>query len=123
MMALAILSVSSCSASRTAQSSGIQTVNLDMKVFQTLTKHSALARTRGDGHYIYIGDVVKIISESSIMYDDLIFKGKFVLVDTYTYTTTNDKVKTVPVYMPYPEYKVLVNSGRPVSYVIEGLNY
>lgn len=95
-----------------------QTVSLEMKVVQTLSPHSALARTKGDGTYSYIGDMVKVVSETSLMYDNFVFKGRFVLVDTYTYTTTAETEKTVPVYIS----RSILDSGRDISAVVSLLN-
>lgn len=71
---------------------------LNLKVFQTLSKTEALARTSDF-------DVVKVIILDDLVYDGKEYSGVFVLVDTYTYTTREDIQKTVPVYMRRSDYR------------------
>lgn len=77
---------------------------LELKIFQTLNESEALATTKK-------GDVVKIITKEDLYYDGNVIKGKFVLIDTYTYQTvvkagdTDEyKQKTVPVFIKASEY-------------------
>lgn len=124
LIAFFMAAVTGCSVLQsTSQPQKGQTVVLDMKVIQTLSQHSALAITKGSGYSVYLGDVVKIISETGIMYDNLVFRGRFVLVGTYTYETKKETIKTVPVYMRRSEYKSIVNSGRNIEAVVSLLNY
>ncbi len=71
---------------------------LSVKIFQTLDEGSALAIT--DNH-----DAVKIISNEEVYYDGKVVSGRFILVDTYSYTTTKGVDKTVPVFMKELEYR------------------
>ena len=124
LIALATSVLSGCSVLQsTSQPQKGKTVVLDMKVIQTLSQHSALALTKVSGYSVYLGDVVKVISETGIMYDDLVLKGRFVLVGTYTYETKKETIKTVPVYMSSSEYKNIVNSRRNIEAVVSLLNY
>ena len=50
-------------------------------------------------------NVYKIVTETNILYDGQIIGGRWVLVDTYTYETKDERIKTVPVLMPLSEYK------------------
>ena len=75
--------------------------NLNLKVFQTLSKTEALCTQEGS----YSIDVYKIVTETNILYDGQIIGGTWVLVDTYTYETKDNSIKTVPVLMPLSEYK------------------
>ncbi|MDD7083584.1 MAG: hypothetical protein PUI22_07085 [Bacteroidales bacterium] len=75
--------------------------NLNLKVFQTLSKTEALCTQEGS----YSMDVYKIVTETNILYDGQIIGGTWVLVDTYTYETKDNSIKTVPVLMPLSEYK------------------
>lgn len=61
------------------------------EIFQTLNKYEALARTRNF-------DVVKIVTENETYYDGKKLSGKFHLIDTYTYVTVENNIKTIPVY-------------------------
>ncbi len=122
-MALALAAFAGCSALQpSSQAQKCRIVSLDIKVKQTLGPHSALALTKGSGIYYYIGDMVKVVSETDLMYDDLVIKGRFVLVDTYTYTTADESVKTVPVYISHSEYKKILDSGRDINAVVSLLN-
>lgn len=78
----------------------LEKTHLNLKIFQTLGKHQALAWTT---HY----DIVKIITLDNIYYDGKQIKGDFILVDTYTYETTQGIVKTVPVYVLTSEYDLI----------------
>lgn len=71
---------------------------LDVKIMQTLDKNSALAYVK-DKYGSYFGDLVKIITEKDMYYDDLVVQGYFVLVSTYTYIAKSEIQKTVPVYI------------------------
>ncbi|MGM9754004.1 MAG: hypothetical protein ACI3ZK_08165 [Candidatus Cryptobacteroides sp.] len=46
-----------------------------------------------------------IVTNTNILYDGQVVEGTWVLVDTYTYETKNNNIKTVPVLMPLSEYK------------------
>lgn len=70
---------------------------LNLSIFQTLSKHEALAYTN---NY----DVVKIETATDTYYDGKKISGYFTLVDTYSYTTRDDFYKTVPVYVLTSEY-------------------
>ncbi len=66
-------------------------IYLNLEIFQTLGEYEALARTRNF-------DVVKIVTDNETYYDGKKLSGKFRLIDTYTYITVSDNVKTIPVY-------------------------
>ncbi len=100
---VALLIFSSCDAPYYATEDDTSTTytskqNLSVKIFQTLDKNSALART---SDY----DVVKLVTMEEMYYDGKKITGTFVLVDTYTYETKKGDYKTVPVYIRYSEYK------------------
>lgn len=78
---------------------------LSVKVFQTLSNTSALAFT--DNY-----NVVRIESAETLLYDGLKLSGTFVLIDTYTYTTEKEVVKTVPVYIMRSEYKRIIRQNK-----------
>lgn len=83
--------LSSCSTYNANTNTGSSLTHLYLRIFQTLNEHEALAFTRSY-------DVVKIITDSDIYFDDKKVYGDFKLVDTYNYTTTKGIKKTVPVY-------------------------
>ena len=74
---------------------------MKLKVFQTLSRSEALCTQEGSNSI----DVYKIVTETNILYDGQIIGGTWVLVDTYTYETKDERIKTVPVFMPLSEYK------------------
>ena len=96
LLALTVFCAQSCSTMRNNQKVGQTFLNL--KVFQTLSEHEALAFTE---RY----DVVKFISDSEIIYDGKKINGYYVLMGTYSYETKDGVVKTVPVYMLRSEYR------------------
>lgn len=71
---------------------------LHLNVFQTLSENSALAHTNSL-------DAIAFYSREVQLYDGKRITAKCQLVDTYTYVTKNDVVKTVPVFMPLSEYQ------------------
>ena len=71
---------------------------LHLKVFQTLNNGFALAKTN---QY----DAVAIYTYDQKLYDGKQFDGRFMFIDTYSYLTTQNVYKTVPVFMPVEEYK------------------
>lgn len=81
----------SCSTYNYNQNTNSSLKTLSLRIFQTLNEHEALAFTRSY-------DVVKIIANSDIYFDDKKLYGDFKLVDTYNYITTKGVKKTVPVY-------------------------
>ena len=112
IMLLAVsLLLSSCGiVTNTASTSNPNTIgtklgdrcNLNLKVFQTLSRNEALCMEKS----LYSSnDVYKIITESNLLYDGQVISGRWVLVDTYTYETKDNRIKTVPVLMPLSEYK------------------
>ena len=96
LLALIVFCAQSCSTMRNSQK--VEQAFLNLKVFQTLSKHEALAFTK---RY----DVVKFISDSELIYDGKTLNGYFVLTGTYSYETKDGVVKTVPVYMLRNEYR------------------
>ena len=76
--------------------------NMELKVFQTLSRSEALCM---ETRLYSSNDVYKIITESNLLYDGQVISGTWVLVDTYTYETKDERIKTVPVFMPLSEYK------------------
>ncbi len=88
--------------------SEIEIRNTTFRVIQTMGKHEGLA---SDSNF----DIVKIITNDEIIYDDKKLSGKWVLVDTYTYTTVKERVKTVPVFIPYKQYKEAIENGYHFS--------
>lgn len=78
---------------------GVEVTHLSVKIFQTFVmENAALARDEDWA-------VVKLVSDEEMYYDDKKVEGDFVLIDTYTYETKDERLKTVPVYMRYSEYK------------------
>lgn len=75
--------------------------NLKLKVFQTLSRSEALCTQEGS----YSLDIYKIVTNTNILFDGQVVGGTWVLVDTYTYETKDNNIKTVPVLMPLSEYK------------------
>lgn len=74
-----------------------------LTVIQTLDDNSALCRTQ---NY----DIVKLEALDRLLYDGLVIKDSFVLTGTYRYVTVKDIVKTVPVYVTYDDYKVIMSA-------------
>lgn len=75
--------------------------NLKLTVIQTLSKNEALCLQEGASFI----NVYKIVTNTNILYDGQVVGGTWVLVDTYTYETKDNNIKTVPVLMPLSEYK------------------
>ncbi len=73
---------------------------LSLEIFQTLSKYEALAHTND-----YDYKVVKVVTSEETYYDGKSLSGTFVLVDTYTYETKDERIKTVPVYRRKSELK------------------
>ena len=74
--------------------------HLNVEIFQTLSKTSALAHTTGWDY-----KVVKIITNNEVYYDGKTISGWFKLVDTYTYESKGSGIKTVPVYQKVSELR------------------
>ena len=74
---------------------------LSVEIIQTLNKNEALAWTNDY-------KVVKIETTSEVYYDGKNISGNFCLVGTYSYTTKEGRLKTVPVYIRDKEYKALM---------------
>lgn len=79
---------------------------LNLTIFQTYEgNRAALAWTK---NY----DVVKIETVFDVYYDGKQINGNFTLIDTYSYETRGERVKTVPVFVltrEYNEFKELWN--------------
>lgn len=75
--------------------------NLNVEIFQTLSKTSALAHTSLWSDY----KIVKIVTTKDVYYDGKQISGLFVRVDTYTYETKDGRIKTVPVYQRKSELR------------------
>lgn len=71
---------------------------LSVEIFQTLSKYEALACTSD-------WKVVKVITSEDVYYDGKSLSGTYVLVDTYTYETKDERIKTVPVYRKKSELR------------------
>lgn len=71
---------------------------LKLQIIQTITPHEGLASTP---KY----EVVKVRTITEVIYDGKQMKGTFIRIDTYTYTTINGVVKTIPVFVPAKELK------------------
>ena len=72
--------------------------NLHVKIFQALNDKEALAR---DDFYDL---VVKLITTEDIFYDGKRFNGDYIMVNTYSYETKKEIIKTVPVFIKASEY-------------------
>lgn len=79
------------SAGETSSSYDEDLTYLSVEIFQTLSQTEALAWTKDY-------KVVKLVTESEILYDGKKVKGEHRLIDTYTYATKGESIKTVPVY-------------------------
>ena len=71
---------------------------MDLTILQTLDKGEALATTKDL-------DVVKLESMKEIFYDGKKVSGRFHIIGTFFYTTNSGMPKTIPVFVPYAEYK------------------
>lgn len=81
---------------------------IDVKVFQTLSNHHALA---WDNDY----NVVSLYDDSQVFYDGKLIRGYWVMTDTYSYETKDDFTKTVPSLVPYIRNgKTQKSTSRPV---------
>ena len=78
---------------------------LKLRIIQTITPNEGLASTP---EY----DVVKVQTITEKLYDGKQMKGTFILVDTYTYTTINGVIKTIPVFVPAQELKKYKKASR-----------
>lgn len=76
-----------------------------LTVIQTLDDNSALCLTQ---NY----DIVKLEVLDRMLYDGLVITDGFVLTGTYRYVTVKDIVKTVPVYVTYDDYRVIMSAEQ-----------
>lgn len=72
---------------------------LNVEIFQTLSSTAALAQTTDDYK------VVMIQTDNERYYDGKTISGWFKLVDTYTYESKGNVIKTVPVYRRISELR------------------
>ena len=73
---------------------------LNVTIFQALNSHEALARTDDITNLI----VVKLITTEDTFYDGKRLSGTFIMVDTYTYESKQETIKTVPVFIKDSEF-------------------
>lgn len=78
----------------------------DYQIIQTLDADFGLAMNPYNGMVI----ALKSSSQFYPIYDKKVIKGTFVMIDTYSYETVkneigNSKIKTVPLVIPYKEFK------------------
>lgn len=95
ILLITILLVSSCAIMRNSEHTEYF---MGPKVLQVLNSNEALV----------IGDdftVAKVITVEEVYYEGLKLYGRFILVDTYSYETVEHKIKVVPVYVRYSEYR------------------
>ena len=79
-----------------------EVVKLNIKVFQTIGTDEGLAHMCSNKQYgWYHGDLIYYadFSNDAMVYDEKIIKEDALFLGTYTYTTTQDTQKTVPVYV------------------------
>ncbi len=81
---------------------------LNVKVLQTLSKTEALVVPNSQ----YNTNVYKVITSNEMLYDGIVIRGWYVLIDTYTYVTVKDLQKTVPVYISLNDYRLLKGSNN-----------
>lgn len=110
--------------------------SIDAKIFQTLNDgHLALARKP------YTDDVIAIVTKNGVLYDGLLLSGTYTFVSTYSYVTdgtenvaetittgndtikkimvTNQREKTVPVYMRTSEFNIAVKHVDEINQLIK----
>lgn len=114
ILLITMFALTSCSVFYSANEIGHVTY-LNVKIFQTLSKNSALAD-------IASGSVAEVITTKDIYYDNLYLRGQFVFVGTYSYINKENTRKTVPVYMRYYEYRDLVSEGVDIKKMVLGIN-
>lgn len=81
------------------------------KIFQALNAHEALASLPYGGEYL----TVKIESIDDILFKDKQLSGYYTLAGTYTYTTKEEIVSTVAVFVFKSEY-----DKYPTSFPLNG---
>ena len=99
-----LLLVSSCSIFTRASLSNATIGDkcyLNATIFQAVNSHEALATTSRELNSI----VVKLITSEDTYYDGKRVSGTFIMVDTYTYESKQETIKTVPVFIKVSEYK------------------
>lgn len=74
---------------------------LNATIFQAVNSHEALATTSQERNSI----VVKLITSEDTFYDGKRVSGTYIMVDTYTYESKQETIKTVPVFIKVSEYK------------------
>ena len=80
---------------------------LYLTIIQTHSEHQALAWTEDY-------DVVKVMTYGDTYYDGKKLSGRYILIDTYTYTTKDGIVKTVPVFILKSEYKWFLQTHKKI---------
>ena len=80
---------------------------LYLTIIQTHSEHQALAWTEDY-------DVVKVMTYGDTYYDGKKLYGRYILIDTYTYTTKDGIVKTVPVFILKSEYKWFLKTHKKI---------
>ena len=80
---------------------------LNATIFQAVNSHEALATTSRELNSI----VVKLITTEDTYYDGKRVSGNFIMVDTYTYQSKQETIKTVPVFIKVSEY----NTYKPLQ--------
>lgn len=97
-MVIATLCFTSCGVMQNNINS--EETRLNVEIFQTLSSTTALAHTTGWDY-----KVVMIKTNNDIYYDGKTITGWFRLVDTYTYESKGNGIKTVPVYQRTSELR------------------
>ena len=106
---LILLFVSSCSLFRPLSNTTIGDKRyLNVRIFQAYNNHEALATTN---YNTTNNIVVKLITYEDIFYDGKKVSGNYIMVDTYTYESKQEIIKTVPVFIKVSEY----NAPKPLQ--------
>ena len=102
-IAVLLCTLSSCSLFRTSLSHAAigDKCYLNATIFQAVNSHEALATTSQERNSI----VVKLITSEDTFYDGKRVSGTYIMVDTYTYESKQETIKTVPVFIKVSEYK------------------
>ena len=78
---------------------------LNVTIIQAFNGHEALATTGYDINSI----VVKLTTNEDTFFDGKKVHGDYIMVDTYTYESKQEVIKTVPVFIKVSEY----NKDKP----------
>ena len=100
----------------------IDTINLvqvNAKTFQVIDENSCLANELTNKEYgWYHGNIVYILTDA-LLYDNLVFNDKFILLGTYHYVSMDTTFRTVKAYVSEHFYKTNIEFFDKIKEICE----